>query len=338
MDMDQGQIYDSRSISILLVSASLVLLANGIYTVMFFSIQYGLGVGAALQSSAYNISTIPALQFVAGNINVLYQTMLESYLLAGIGIVMFAVALVMLIHGSGRYESYVRKYVPIHAVLAFVYIVMLLIIHSTYSATPFGINLYAAYAALAVCILLDVYLEYKMRALSLGRLGLRSIRINPATPYANLVKLKEELFDKLSGDIYIVDKHFNSAAIANLHRMLPNDMSKIRSLRVVTSADMLNSGFAEDYRDLKQELKNNGVELEVRIMSDAEAAMQHERFILDGKIAYKIPPFNIINKKSEHIVKMSMGDAKRRFEYLANNSAKIENYLLGRSKNAERMG
>jgi len=330
--MDQVQLYDSKTISILLVSASLIILANGVYTVQVFSIQYGLGAGALLQSNAYNTTVISELQFVAQNINTLYQTILESYLLAGIGLIMLVVALVMMTHGANKYESYIRRYMPMHAALALVYIFVLVIVHATYSFTPFSTNLYATYVALGLCLIFDVYLEFKMRALAAGRKGLRGININPSTPYANLMRLKEELFNGLSGDIRVVDKHFNSAAMTNLHRLLPDELSGIRSLSVITSAEMLNSGFGEDYRDMKQELKNRGIELEIRIMRSEEAASQHERFILDDKSAYKIPPLNIINRKSEHVVRMSLGDARRRFEYLMNNSAKLENYLMEQSK------
>ena len=54
--MDKEQAYDSRTISILLVSASLVLLANGVYTVQFFSVQYGVGAGAVLQGQVIGYS------------------------------------------------------------------------------------------------------------------------------------------------------------------------------------------------------------------------------------------------------------------------------------------
>ncbi len=327
--MDQNQVYDSKTVSILLVSASLVLLANGIYTIMTFSIQYGIGIGAALQSLQTNTTVVSALQFVAGNYaTLLYQTLLESFLLTAIGVAMFAIALAMLVHGSNRFESYIRRYMPIHGAMALMYIVVLFIIHATYSFTPFSSNLFATYVALAICILLDIYMEYRMHAIALGRMGIRGININPATPYANLMKLRDSLFGSLSGDVRIVDKHFNSAAVANLYRLLPEGASGINSVSIITSQEMLNSGFEWDCRDLMQELKSRGMSLEVRIMNSVEATEQHERFIFDDNNAYKIPPMNIINKKSEHIVKMSIVDARRRFGQLVNNSVRLDNYAI----------
>ncbi len=330
--MDRDQAYDSRTISILLVSASLILLANGVYIDQLFSIQYGAGAGALLQSNAYNNTVIPALQFVAGNTGVLYQTTLESYLLIGIGVIMFAVALIMFTHGTGKYESFIRRYLPLHGALAVVYIFMLLIIHSAYSFTLASSNLYATYIALAICIVFDIYMEYRMRILAAGRKGIRGISIDPLTPYSNIVKLKEELFGSMSGSIRIVDKHFNSAALANLHRLLPEGASGIKSISVITSSEMLNTGFEWDYKDMMQELHRSGIEFEMRIMDPKESATQHERFILDDKNAYKIPPFNIINRKSEHIVRMGHGDARKRYEQLSHTSAKLENYLMDMSR------
>ncbi len=330
--MDKAQAYDSRTISILLVSASLVLLANGVYTAQLFSIQYGAGAAAAIQSGAYNNTVVPALQFVAENAGVLYQTMLESDLLAGIGIIMFAVALIMLAHGTSKYESFIRRYTPMHGALAIVYIVMLFIIHSAYQFTLYSSNLYVTYIALAICIFFDGYMEYRMRRLAAGRTGLRGINIDPSTPYANMIRLRDELFGSLSGDVRVVDKHFNSVAMGNLHRLLPEGKSSIRSLGIITSPDMLNAGFESDYRDMRQELANKGMDFEVRVMDTKEAEAQHERFMLDDKSAYKIPPLNIINRKSEHVVRMGHGDARKRYEQLANKSAKLENYLMDVSR------
>ena len=330
--MDREQAYDSRTISILLVSASLVLASNGIYLGQLFSVEYGAGGAAVLQSAGTNATVIPGLQFVADNTGVLYQTMLETYLLIGIGMIMFAVALVMLAHGTSRYESFIRRYTPMHGMLAVVYIVVLFIIHSTYAFALASYNLYITYVALAICIFFDAYMEYRMRKFAMGRKGLRGINIDRSTPYANIIRLRDELFGSLSGNIRIVDKHFNSVAMANLHRLLPENPSRIKSLSVITSQEMLNLGFERDYSDMKQELANRGIALEVKVMGMEDAASQHERFMLDDGNAYKIPPLNIINRKSEHIVRMSHGEARKRYDVLSNRSAKLENYLIGRSR------
>jgi hypothetical protein len=61
------------------------------------------------------------------------------------------------------------------------------------------------------------------------------------------------------------------------------------------------------------------------VLDDGDAAKQHERLLLDGSEAYKIPPLNIINKKSEHITAVNRDDAARRFEDLWSRAIKFEN-------------
>jgi len=125
----------------------------------------------------------------------------------------------------------------------------------------------------------------------------------------------------------VVDKHFNSAAMSNLYRLIPRDRANIKSLKILTSAEMLDSKFGSNYLDFKEELKNSNIEIEVKIMKEEDAVTQHERFIFDQQGAYKIPPLNIINKKSEHITRMNTRDARKRFDYLYQNSLKFENYM-----------
>lgn len=319
--MEAEQLYENKTIAILLVAASIVLLANGIYDTAQFSVQYGIGFGALTQSDVYNISVIPQLQGTALQVNSFSQAIWESFIVSGIGLVMFAMALLLLSHGPNRYESFLRKYVPLHLTLSFVYLLLLFIIHFT----PVT-DLYVSYVALALCIVFDVYLEYNTRRILSGRKFGRSISINPSTPYANLVALKDQLFDDLKGDIGIVDKHFNSVAMSNLYRLIPVDKAEIKTLRILTSEGMLDSRFGSNYSDLKEELRNAGIDVEVKIMKPEDAMAQHERFLFDDLGAYHIPPLNIINRKSEHIIRMNMKDAKRRFDYLYQNAIKFENY------------
>lgn len=328
--MEASQIYDNKTISIILVAASIVLMANGLYNAMQFGIQIGAGeeVFALLQSNSAN-ATVSSLQqsTVTSQLNSLYQTTLESYFAAGIGFVMFAMAFILLFHSANRYESYMRKYVPLHLTLTVIYVMLILTIHFTFYTVAYSADLWVTYIAIAMCMIFDIYMQYNIRKSDAGRKFGRSINIDPSTPYANVMNLKGQLFDDLAGDISIVDKHFNSSAMSNLYRLIPSDRSSIRSIRILTSGSMLDSKFGSNYFDFKEELKNSNVELEVKIMNEDDAIAQHERFILDQQGAYKIPPLNIINKKSEHITRMNVRDAQKRFDYLYQNAIKFENYM-----------
>ena len=84
---------------------------------------------------------------------------------------------------------------------------------------------------------------------------------------------------------------------------------------------MLDSSFNKEYKDLKNELEGHGTVLEVKLMNNNDAIQQHERFIFDDVIAYKIPPMNIINKKSEHIVKIGRRDRYKSITYPQDNGS-----------------
>jgi hypothetical protein len=120
--------------------------------------------------------------------------------------------------------------------------------------------------------------------------AVRQISINPDTPYSNM-------------------------------RIL-----SYRSISVLAKSDRLNNEFEKSYTDFKNELKNKNVEFELRILSDKEAFKQHERMLIDDSSAYKIPPLNIINKKSEHIVSINSKDALHRFNTLWSEAVRFENF------------
>ena len=105
-------------------------------------------------------------------------------------------------------------------------------------------------------------------------------------------------------------------------------------LEIISSSEMFDGKFQENFTDFKNEMKLTGVEITFMLMSKEDSVAQHERFIFDDEHAYKIPPLNIINKKSEHIVKTNLRDAQKRFEYLHQNSIKVENYTPEQPKNA----
>ena len=296
--MDPERHYDNRTASILLVTASLILMANGILNMYRFSMQFGIAAGAMAQSYAYNTSVATVLQPVVSLASTIYQTIMESALAAGIAFVMFVMAFMLFLKGPTNYESHLKKYVPVHVMLTAIYLILIMMMSFAFSSAFDSVALYLSYLAVAICIVIDIYLGYGARTPSGSRGFGKGININPLTPYSNLVKLKEVLFDNLSGEVGIVDKHFNSAAMANLHRLITAENGRITSIRILTSEDMLDSKFGGNYQDLKSELGNVGIEVEIRIMSKEDALAQHERFIFDKNLSYKIPPLSIINKKS----------------------------------------
>ncbi len=327
--MESVQFYDDKTASILLIAASFVLLASAAFSIYQFSVQYGLAEGIVLQSNYTKTAVAQILRPTVFQISAVRQIVLESFLLSGIGLAMFVAALFLVISGKERYEASVKRYVPLYIVLTLVYVVLLIISYSAFSI--YGISIYLTAVALAISFITGIYLIYNVRRPESG-IKTGNISINPSTPYSNIVAL-QHLFGDLVGEVEIVDRHFNSAAIGNLYRLLPSGVpNNIKALRVITSSERIDSSFGSDYLDFRREMKNNGVEVEIKIMDESDAVEQHERFIVDDVVAYKIPPLNIINKKSEHIVEMDSGEAKKRFDYLYRRATKFENYVVKQAR------
>lgn len=321
-------------ILIILVLSSLILVAVSIFMIQTFAIEYGIGAGAYIQSGGNVSKVVQILQQTAAAQSATYHSMMDSYLAFIISLILFWASIMLLSHRKNRYESTTRRYSLSHSILSVVYV---LLVYITIGASGTALGLIGAYIDLAyfaamLCFALDIYTEYTARHYVTGQKAHRiNIRIDPASPYANIVSLREQLFATLHGNVGVVDKHFNSKAMENLYRLLNGNFSNISSIRVVTSKEMLDSDFGSNFYDMQKELKNFGVEFEVKVMADADAESQHERFIFDDSHAAKIPPLNIINRKSEHITSAGLNESKKRFAELYQRALKYENYVSSKN-------
>ncbi len=223
----------------------------------------------------------------------------------------------------------------LHSGLVVFYILMIYLILSDFYTSFNQIYLYIVYFGMGLCIMSDLYLQYEIRQPKAESKIPRTISIDPSKPFSNVIALQDQLFPNMNGHLKIVDKHFNSAALQNFHRIAEKSMQNFTKVTILTSKEMLDSGFGQYVSDLRSELSGAGVGLEIKLMDDKDTVDQHERIMLDDKIAYKIPPFNIINKRSEHITRISHEEANKRFQYLFNRSIKLENYSVKRARDGE---
>jgi hypothetical protein len=149
------------------------------------------------------------------------------------------------------------------------------------------------------------------------------ININPETPYTNILTLSKKLMSKLSGELKILDMHFDATGLQNLSRLLSGNLDRYRKVMVLTRRERLGKEFLMACNEFRSELGNRGIEFELKVMKEEDAVAQHERMLMDGSTAYKIPPLNIINRKSEHIVSINHREAEERFDRLWLNSTKF---------------
>jgi hypothetical protein len=181
-----------------------------------------------------------------------------------------------------------------------------------------------SYAGGVIPLAAGIYAFMDVRKPS-GARAVGPISIDPQTPYTNMVLLSSRLMSRLGGELKILDMHFDATGLENLSRLLGGNLERYSRIAVLAKRDRLEGKFLKAYNDFKSELGNKGVAFELNVISDEDAMEQHERMLIGGSTAYKIPPLNIINKKSEHIVSISHKEAEERFDRLWQNSTKLEN-------------
>ena len=324
MDEQKNKRSPLGSFLILLNVASIILLFSAVFTIQLLSIAYGTGAGALIQSKQDNMNVTPLLAPSVAKLSSIYWSINESYLLFIIALIIEGIAFLLLFKEGARSSG--GRYILMHVSLSFIFIALYYIIIASLSVANIGLYLFIAIIGILLALASDFYLLYLFGSTQRKQGRRVMININPSTPFGNALELREKIFSQLSGNLRIVDKHFNSSSLENLYRLVSPYLKNISAIRIITSKEMLDKSFATNYNDLKAELAKNNVEIELRIMSDDAAREQHERFMFDSSNAYKIPPFNIITRKSEHIVKISISDAKKRYNELYNSSTKIENY------------
>ncbi len=323
----------STALIMLLNLSSALLVLGAVFMVEIFSVLLGIGSGAYFQA---NLSKIPLQsnlqQLYAAGIP-LHYSVLEAYVLAIIGMILLCIAFLLFIRRHDKTVGGAKRYATMHTAFVFMYALVFYIISidtGSYLAGPYVLIIYGA---MAVAILVDLFFDYALRAQRdhVARIR-RSLSVDPSTPFSNMVELQDKIFSRLSGELRVVDKHFNSVALSNFHRLMSGSFGNLKSITIVGSSEMMDSNFSRNVADLKKELSAQGVKFEVRLMDEGDRVEQHERLMLDDKVAYKIPPFNIINRRSEHLIMIGRGEAVRRFSYLYSRAISLDNYFIKKGR------
>jgi hypothetical protein len=269
-----------------------------------------------------------------GEITLLRSGLYESYALAMVSLVTASSALILFVRRYDKGQSRQNTYSLLHSAFTVVYVLLLYIIMASLYSYLNALYMYVIYVGIALCLGADAYMQYSLREATFFGQRQRqrsSVTMDPSKPFSNLMAL-QEIFGNMSGELRIVDKHFSSSALENLHRISEKSITNFTKLVILTSKEMMDTGFGAAVTDFRKELGEHGTGLEVRMMDDKDAVDQHERFMMDDRVAYKIPPFNIINKRSEHITKISFGESDRRFRYLYGRAISLENFSVKKAR------
>jgi hypothetical protein len=319
---------------IILSIGALMLLFGSLYIVYKLSLFYGIGIGAATQSLAYNKSVTSSVAALVLSNSDIGGGILESFVAFVVALAMGAASFILLLSRRDLPSKSTSRYTFMGAILSIVYILLFFLASSS---IPLGYNStyeMVPYFGFILCIGSISYIEYVIRAKQhrIPARGRTAMALNPAKPFSNMMSLQEQLFSKMVGHIRVIDKHFNSTALQNFYRLIEKDTGNFTKITILTSREMLGGSFSQEINDFRTELTGAGIELDVRLMDQNDTVVQHERILMDDKVAYKVPPFNIIHTRSEHITKINFKEADKRFSDLMNRAIKLENWQVEKGR------
>lgn len=308
---------------IIILATSLIMFAGSVYMVKEVTELYGAGAGAVLQARADNAIVTQSFQPITSNLGLFHIGGVLSYILSIIAMVIFGSALLMVSRRNEEDAGFALTYGLLNSTFVAIYFILLITLLSYFSSYLSASYLLVIYGGIILGAGANLYLQYELRVRSSEHMMSSSLSINPSTPFSNIINLQDEVFSKMSGHLRVIDKHFNTTALTNLSRLIDGYTSNFSRITVITSREMQDSRFSASASEFEKEMAGMGIAAEVRVMDPKDAVEQHERLLMDDSVAYKIPPFNIINKKSEHITRVKSPEARARFHLLYARAGKI---------------
>ncbi len=272
-------------------------------------------------SENYNLTLSSALKLDLSTLPTLGIALDIVYIMIPISVMMFAIAILWMFS-----RLYSKWSVSAIIILSAIYVMLVHLLESNFNFNGFVESFLVPYTVNLLVLMLSVY---SLIAILYGSDSDFEIEINPLTPYSNMVTISNKLMRHLKGDLRILDSHFDNTSFDNLSRLIVRNMNKYTSVYILTYLEENSRGFGRGYTDFKNELHNKNIKFELRIMSKEDFSRQHERIMMDSNMAYKIPPINIINRKSEHIVSLNHNEAFRRFNEIWSRSKRYENFSQG---------
>lgn len=117
--------------------------------------------------------------------------------------------------------------------------------------------------------------------------------LSPEAPYTN-IKYLWSAFRRCSEYIHWIDKHFSAKGLEPLSEEA--DATKIKEVKILSGiSNNINEKLKRDFIRLKEELKNRGINIELRVICDEGLLRKiHGRWIISRGICFNIPPVNSI--------------------------------------------
>lgn len=128
--------------------------------------------------------------------------------------------------------------------------------------------------------------------------------LSPEKPFSNKKAIRD-IISLCEKHIYWVDKYFSKAGLDWLSESL--DAGKVKEVRILMSLEKVDKKFISLYKDLKKELKSDGIKCELRVISDNKLnANIHDRWIISENLCYNMPSTDTIARGQYSEVKRTM--------------------------------
>ncbi len=128
--------------------------------------------------------------------------------------------------------------------------------------------------------------------------------LSPGKPFSNK-KAVRDVINSCEKYIHWIDKYFSKAGLDWLSESL--NTSKVKNIKILMSSEKVNEKFKSLYKDLKEELINNGVKCELRVIIDNKLKTDiHDRWIISENLCYNMPSTDTVARGQYSEVKRTV--------------------------------
>lgn len=137
----------------------------------------------------------------------------------------------------------------------------------------------------------------------------QSGEMRPETPFSNELEIRQ-LIRGSQKYIYWFDKYFTRPGLEWLIEEVDTD--SIDQIQILTGTPQTDHNLRSDFEDFKEELANEDVNVEMRVISGETVADIHDRYLITETDCYNIPSVNTIGRGQ--YAEISRVDSKPEFE------------------------
>jgi len=117
--------------------------------------------------------------------------------------------------------------------------------------------------------------------------------LSPETPFTNEMNIRE-LVRKTDSYLYWCDKYFTRKGLEYIIQEIETD--DVDEVRILTGTAQTDHNLRGDFERFKEELEEEGVNVEMRVIAGETAAEIHDRWLISENHAYNIPSINTVGR------------------------------------------